>query len=175
MGRGDAVTRRLAAALLLLLALGLHLGLAAPARRQRDEARAAFAQLREERESLRARAVRLQRRSPSASAPRSGAEAARALRLSFLQAVSGLPLRSVKLSTEAGRHRAEAARGSVAAEGEQADLLRVAGRLALGSSGVLVERARFVTAAGQEVRLEIEAISVTASTDVPNGPAGKAP
>ena len=99
----------------------------------------------------------------------------RALRLSFLQALSGLPVKSVSLSAEAGRHRAVAARGSVAAEGEQADLLRLAGRLARGSSGVFLERARFVAAAGREVRLEIEAISPRAPAEEPNGLAGTAP
>ena len=63
------MTRRLAAALLLLAALGLHLGLAAPARRQRDEAREEFARQREEREGLRAQAARLQRPAASVRAP----------------------------------------------------------------------------------------------------------
>jgi len=160
------VTRRLAAALMLLAAVGLHLGLAAPARRQRDEARAEFAQLREERERLRAQAARLQRRAASVRTPKGDAEAARALRLSFLGAVFGLPLRAVRISAEAGRHGV-AARGRLAAEGGQTNLLRAVGNLAEASSGVLLEKVRLAPAPGDDLRLEIEAFSVRASADVP--------
>jgi hypothetical protein len=170
------VTRRLAAALLLAAALGLHLGLAAPARRQRDEARREFAQLREERERLRAQAARVQRRAPAARAPRGEAEAARALRLSFLGAVGGLPLRAVRISAEAGRQGVVAARGRVAAEGGQADLLRAAGKLAEASSGVLLENVRLSHTPGDDLRLEIEAFTLRASADVPtSAPPGQAP
>ncbi len=161
------MTRRLAAALMLLAALGLHLGLAAPARRQRDEAREEFARLREERERLRAQAARLQRRAVSVRAPSGDAEAIRALRLSFLEAVERLPLRAVRISAEAGRRGVVAARGRLAAEGGQADLLRVAGKLAEASSGVLLETVRLAQAPGDDLRLEIEAFSVRAPADVP--------
>ena len=134
------MTRRLAAALMLLAALGLHLGLAAPSRRQRDEAREEFARLREERERLRAQAARLPRRTASVRAPSGDAEAVRALRQSFLGAVEGLPLRAVRISAEAGRDAVVAARGRLAAEGRQTDLLRAAGRLAEASSGVLLAK-----------------------------------
>jgi hypothetical protein len=160
------VTRRLAAALLLLAALGIHLGLAAPARRQRDEAREEFARQREEREGLRAQTARRQRPTASARAPRGDAEAVRALRLSFLEAVEGLPLRAVRISVEAGRRGPVAARGRVSAEGEQVDLLRAAGKLAEASSGVLLENVRFAHAPGDDLRLEIEAFSLKAPADM---------
>jgi len=160
------VKRRLAAAFLLLAALGLHVGLAVPARRQRDAAREEFARRREEREGMRAQAARLQRRSASVRAPGDHAEAARALRLSFLGAVEGLPLRAVRISAEAGRHGVVAARGHVAAEGSQADLLRAAGTLAGASSGVLLENVRFSRVPGDDLRLEIEAVSLRPPSEV---------
>jgi hypothetical protein len=160
------VTRRLAAALMLLAALGLHLGVAAPARRQRDEAREEFARLREERERLRVQSARLQRRTASARAPSGDAEALRALRLSFLGAVEGLPVQAVRISAEAGRHGVVAARGRLAADGRQVDLLRAAGRLAEASSGVLLENVRFARAPGGDLRLELEAFSLRAPADV---------
>ena len=160
------MTRRWAAASLLLAALGLYVGLAAPARRQRDEARAEFARLREEREGLRAQAARLQRQAASMRAPMGDAQAARALRLSFLEAVAGLPLRAVRISAEAGRHGAVAARGLVAAEGGQADLLRAAGKLAEASSSAFLETVRIAHAPGDSLRLEIVAFSLRAPADV---------
>jgi len=153
------VKRRVAAALLLAVALGLHIGVTLPARRQRDEAREGFARGREERERLRAQAVRLERRAAAGRAPAGDAAAARALRLSLLQAIEGLPLGAVRISAEAGRGSAMAARGRLVAEGRQADVLRAAGRLAEPSSGVLLQRVSLVDAGG-EVRLEVEAYSV---------------
>ena len=161
------MTRRLAAALMLLAALGLHVGVAAPARRQRDAARDEFARLREERERLRVQFARLQRRAASVRAPSGDAEAVRALRLSFLAAVEGLPLKAVRISAAAGRQGAVAARGRLAADGRQSDLLRAAGRLAEASSGVLLENVRFAQTPGNDLRLEIEAFSLRAPADVP--------
>jgi len=158
--------RRLAAALMLVAALGLHLGVAAPARRQRDEAREEFARLREEREGLRVQSARLQRRTAAARAPSGDAEAVRALRLSFLGAVEGLPVKAVRISAEAGRHGVVAARGRLAADGRQVDLLRAAGRLAEASSGVQLGNVRFTQAPGNDLRLEIEAFSLRAPADV---------
>jgi hypothetical protein len=152
--------RRVAAALLLAVALGLHLGVTLPARRQRDEARDEFARSREERERLRAQAVRLERRAAAGRAPAGAAAAARALRLSLLQAVEGLPLGAVRIGAEPGRGSAIAARGRLAAEGRQGDVLRAAARLAEPSSGVLLERVSLVEARGGAVRLEVEAYSV---------------
>ena len=152
--------RRVAAALLLAAALGLHLGVTLPARRQRDEARDEYARSREERERLRAQAVRLERRAEAGRAPAGDAAAARALRLALLQAVEGLPLGAVRIVAEAGRGSAIAARGRLAAEGRQGDVLRAAGRLAEPSSGVLLERVSFVEARGGEIRLEVEAYTV---------------
>jgi len=163
------VTRRLIAALLLLAGLGLYLGLAVPARRQRDEARQEFARLRGERERQRAQAARLQRRAVLVRAPSGDAQAIRAMRLSFLGAFEGLPLRAVRVSAEAGRRGVVAARGRLAAEGRQADLLRAAGKLAEASSGVLLENVRLAPApggSGGDLRLEIVAFSVRVPADV---------
>jgi hypothetical protein len=165
------VTRPVAAALLLLAAFGLHFGLTVPARRRGDESRAEFARLRAEREGLRAEAARLQRRAASARAPLGDAEAARALRLSFLGAVEGLPLRGIRVGAEASRQGQVAARGRMAAEGGQGDLLRAAGRLAEASSGVLLENVRLAHSPGDDLRLEIEAYTLRTPTSAPPEPA----
>jgi hypothetical protein len=157
-----------AAAVLLLAAVGVHLGVAVPAWRERDEARESFARAREERERLRAQASRLGRRAAATvRAPSGDAAASRALRLSLLQATGGLALDSVRIGAEAGQRGVVAARGRLVAEGRQADLLRAAGRLAELSSGVVLDSVRL--AAGREgaLRLEIEAYSVRATADGP--------
>lgn len=152
--------RRVAGALLLVAALGLHLGVTLPARRQRDEARDEFARAREQRERLRAQTARLERRAAAGRAPSGDAAAARALRLSLLQATEGLPLEAVHIGAEAGRRGAVAARGRLVAEGRQADVLRAAGRLADPSSGVLLERVALAEARGGAVQIEVGAFSV---------------
>jgi hypothetical protein len=167
---------RLVAALLVVAALGLHLGVAVPARRERDEAWQEFARARQERERLRVQAARLERRATAGRAPAGDAAAARALRLSLLRAVEGLPLRGVRIGAEAGPRGAVAARGRLAAEGRQADLLRATGRLAEASSGVLLERVAFRQTQGGALRLEVEAFSVRAPADEPSAglPPGRA-
>lgn len=152
--------RRVAAALLLVAAAGLHVGVARPARRQRDEARDEFARSREERERLRADAARLERRAAAGRAPAGDAAAIRALRLSLLRATEGLPLGAIRIAAEAGRGAAVAARGRLVAEGRQADLLRAAARLAEPSSGVLLERVALLGATDGEIQIEVEAFSV---------------
>ena len=52
------------------------------------------------------------------------------------------------------------ARGRLAAEGRQPDLLRAAGRLAEASSGVLLAKVQLALASGDDLRIEIEAFSV---------------
>jgi hypothetical protein len=153
-----------AAALLVAAALGLHFGATRPARRQRDEARAAFASARERREKLRAETARLERGAAAGRAPAGEAAAARALRLSLLRAIDGLPVGGVRVGTKAGKGSAVAARGTLVAEGRQADLLRAAGRLADPSSGVRLERVTLVDGRAGEVRLEVEAYSVRGAT-----------
>ncbi|HSD27740.1 MAG TPA: hypothetical protein VLL75_10590 [Vicinamibacteria bacterium] len=154
------MNRRVPAALFLAAALGLHFGVTLPARRQRDEAREGFARGREERERLRAQAALLEHRAAAGRAPAGDAAAVRALRLSLLQAIEGLPLGAVRIGAEAARGAEAAARGRLVAEGRQADVLRAAGRLAEPSSGVLLARVSLVEARGGEVRLEVEAYSV---------------
>jgi hypothetical protein len=163
------VTRRLAAALLLLVAVGVHAGVTVPARRQRDEARDEFARSREERERLRAQAARLDQRAPAVQAPAGDAAAARALRLSLLGATRGLDLRAVQIAATPGRRGPAAARGRLVAEGNQADLLRAAGRLAEPSSGVQLERLALAEVRGAGVQLQVEVYSTRAPADAPGG------
>ena len=168
--------KRVVAVVLAAAAVGVHLGVSVPARRQRDEAREAFARAREERERLRAEASRLERRAAATvRAPSGEAAAARALRLSLLGATHGLALESLRIGVEAGQRGAAAARGTLAAVGRQADLLRVAGRLALPSSGVVLEQVRLAESRDGALRLELEAFSVRAPADVPAGPARRGP
>jgi hypothetical protein len=163
--------RTLAAAVLLLAAVGVHLGVAVPARRARDEAREAFARAREEREKTRSQVSRLERRaSATVRAPSGAAAASRALRLSLLQATRGLALDAVRIGAEAGERRGAAARGRLAAEGRQADLLRAVGRLADPSSGVVLDRMTLAAAREGAVRLEVEAYSVRATAEGPGAP-----
>lgn len=156
------MTRRLAAALLAVAALGLHLGVTVPLRRERDGSRREWAEAREERESLRSRLSRLERRAAARPAPSGDAAAARALRQSLLRAAERLSLGAVQIGVEAGRRGAVAARGRLSAEGTQPDLLRAAERLADPSSGVLLERVTLVPSRGGELRLEVQALSLRA-------------
>ena len=168
--------KRVVAVVLAVAAVGVHLGVTMPARRQRDEAREAFARAREERESLRAGAKHLERRAAATvRAPSGEAAAARALRLSLLGATHGFALESLRIGVEAGPRGAAAARGTLAAVGRQADLLRVAGRLSLPSSGVVVEQVRLAESRDGALRLELEVFSVRAPADVPGGPARPGP
>ena len=160
--------RTLAAAVLLLAAVGVHFGVAVPARRERDQARDAYARAREEREKTRGQVSRLERRaSATVRAPSGAAAASRALRLSLLQATSGLELDAVRIGAEAGQRGGAAARGRLAAEGRQADILRAAGRLADPSSGVVLDRMTLASAREGALRLELEAYSVRAIADGP--------
>ncbi len=169
------VRRRWAAVVLLLAAAAVHLGVAAPLRRERDAARDDFALARKEREMLRTRASRLARQAAvTVRAPAGDAAAALALRASFLRATEGLALGSLQVGAEAGSRGAAAARGRLVAEGRQADLLRAAGRLAEPSSGVVLERVQIVTSREGALRLELEAHTVRAPADEPGGPRGQA-
>jgi len=154
---------------LLLAALGVHLGVAEPARRERDAAREEFARARQDRERLRSELSRRQRRAAaSVGAPAGEAAAARALRRSLLAATDGLARGSLRIGAEPGRRGGEAARGRLVAEGRQADLLRAAARLADPSSGVVGARLRLAEAPAGAVRLELEAFSVRATRDGPS-------
>ena len=168
--------KRVVAVALATAAVGVHLGVTVPALRQRDEAREAFARAREERERLRAEAKHLERRAAATvRAPSGEAAAARALRLSLLGATHGLALDSLRIGVEAGQRGAVAARGTLAAVGRQADLLRVAGRLALPSSAVVLEQVRLAESRDGALRLELGAFSVRAPADVAGGPARPGP
>jgi hypothetical protein len=155
------MTRRLVGLGLLLAGAALYLGLTLPARRARDEARAAFAQKREERERLRADLARLERQAAGArlAAPDGDAAAARALRRSLLAATRGLAIADVAIASRSERRGSAAARGSLVGTGRQADLLRMAGRLAQADSGVLLERLQ-LSAHAEGIRVEADAISI---------------
>ena len=159
------MTRRLGAALLAVAAVGLHVGVAVPFRRSRDESRREWAEAREEREILRSRLSRLERRAAARPAPSGDAAAARAMRQSLLRAAEGLPLAAVRIGVEAGRRGAVAARGRLSAEGAKPDLLRAAERLADPSSGVLLERVTLLPTRGGELRLEVHGLSLRAEPE----------
>ena len=152
---------------LALLAAGLliHLGVTLPARSARDASREAFAHQREERARLRADVARLERRRPAtpAPAPAGDAAAARVLRQSLLQATRGLPVDEVEIAVQPDRRGGIAARGRLSASGSQADLLRVAGRLAERVSGVRLERVQLVGGTGRH-RIEAETVSLRAGS-----------
>lgn len=156
------MTRRLAAAVLVLLAAWLWLGVAAPARRERDAAREEFARLRSQRERVRSRVAELERRAAVGRTPESGAAAARALRRALLQCTEGAPVGAVHIAAgPAGRGRVVAT-GRLSVEGPLDAVLGVADRLADARSGVLVQRAVLVATrpGGLEVRLDVEGVSV---------------
>jgi hypothetical protein len=159
------MTLRLAALGLLAAAGLVHATLTLPARRARDEARAAFAHKRAEREQLRAEVARLERRTAAmrAGAPAGDAAAARALRLSLLAATRGTTLADVAIAARPEPRGPAAARGRLAGAGSQAELLRVAERLADPASGVVLERLDFVVLSGR-LRLEALAVSLRAGS-----------
>jgi hypothetical protein len=155
------MVRGAALALLLAAALG-WLGLVAPARRERDRARADYARVREERERLRIDLSSLERRAHVTVAPSDGAAAGRALRLTLLHATEGLPVEVVQLSAT-GERTGVVARGSLAAQGEMADLLRIAERLVDPAAGVRVERVALVPVPDGGMRLDLEGSSSAGS------------
>lgn len=162
------MTRRLVGLGLVLTAASLYVGITLPARRARDEARAAFASQREERERLRIGVKHLERRAsePRASAPEGDAAAARALRLSLLAATRGLGLDDVQIESRPERRGSTAARGRLVGTGGQADVLRVAERLAAPDSGVVLERLQLLLRP-EGIRMEAEAISFRSSGSPP--------
>ena len=131
------MVRGVALALLLAAAAG-WLGLVAPARRERDRARAEYARARQERERLRGEFSGRGRRALGDVAPSDAAAAGRALRLALLRATEGLPVEAVEIAAS-GERGGGTARGRLSAEGEMAALLRVAERLVDPAAGVRVE------------------------------------
>jgi len=130
MMRGSALA-------LLLAAAGAWLAFVAPARRERDQARAEYSRAREERERLRSDLAE-RRRKARLVVPSDAAAAGRALRLALVQATAGLPVEEVEIS--ASGERGGVARGRLSAEGELAALLRLAERLVDPTVGVRIER-----------------------------------
>ena len=165
------MTRRLVGLGLLVATAVLYLGITLPARRERDEARAGFAQKREERERLRVDVARLERRASErrAGAPDGAAAAARALRLSLLAATRGLGISDVQIASHPERRGSTAARGRLVGTGRQPDVLRTADRLAHPDSGVLLERLDLALRP-EGIRMEADAISVRADLPPQAGP-----
>jgi hypothetical protein len=153
------MTRLRLGLVLLLAAAVVHVAWTLPARRARDEARTEFARQRAERERLRAESARLERRAKRPAAPDDDAAAARALRLALLEATRGLAVGEVQLASQPSREGSVAARGKLGGTGSQAELLRVAGRLAEPASGVLLERLE-LSLGPRGIRLEADAVSV---------------
>jgi hypothetical protein len=156
------VTRRLTAAILTALAALVWLGLAAPARRERDTARAEFARLRAEREGLRSRVAGLERRVAAGRTPQSGAAAARALRRALLQAAEAGSVEDVRIAASAVRSGRVAATARLSVLGPLDSVLAVADRLSDPASGVLVRRAILAQPGpgSSEVSLDVEGASL---------------
>jgi hypothetical protein len=150
----------LVAVLLLVAAALLSLGVALPARADRDAARERFAQARAQRERVRAQLALAERSGAAGRTPEAGAAAARTLRASLLHATDGLPVSAVQIEASSERGR-PGARGRLSAAGRMGDVLTLADRLARGSSGVMVQQLMLV--AGREgtplVRLDVQCAS----------------
>jgi hypothetical protein len=155
------IRRARAAGLLLLLAGAVYVGIAVPARQDRDEVRRGCDRAREERERLRDRVADLERQGDASgrAGPSSSAAAVRALRRSLLRATAGLPVEAVQISVAAGERGAFGTRGRLAAEGRLGDVLRLTTRLTSPSSGLLVERVGLAEAQGR-VRVEVEGLGL---------------
>jgi hypothetical protein len=136
------MTRRALAVMLFVLAAGLYLLVARPAQRQRDDARREYATARTERERLRVRLADLDRRTSEdqGATAADGAAAVRALRQAALDAVEGLPVSGVEISTSPAEGGAIAARGRLVARAEFVQALRLVRRLASPGSGLLLSR-----------------------------------
>jgi hypothetical protein len=151
------VIRGLASALPLVAAAGLWLGVAVPARQQRDLARSEYARARELRERLHAQTLALRHEDEAGRTPQAGAAAGQALRSSLLRAIRGLTVGEVQIAAGASGGPV-AARGHLSAVGRMQDLLVATQRLAAPDSGVLVERVALTGRRGPQrsVRLDVE-------------------
>jgi len=150
--------RRNALALaLFVVAAGLFLLVARPAQRERDDARRAYASARVERERVRVRLADLGRRTSEdeGATAADGAAAVRALRQAALDALKGLSVSRVEISTSPVAQGAMAARGRLVAQADFVESLRLARRLASPSSGLLLSRVTLV-GVRDAVRLEAE-------------------
>jgi hypothetical protein len=152
------MTRAVLALVLMVVAAMVFVSFVLPARRERAVALEEHAAARAERESLRVRLADLDRRTSEdqGATAADGAAAVRALRRAALQATDGLPLSGIAVSTATTTGSAVAARGRLVAEGPFVETLRLARRLAVPSSGLLLERVSLGQGRGG-VRLEASA------------------
>jgi hypothetical protein len=160
------VTLRLLAAALAALSAWLLFGVAAPARRQRDAARAEFTRLRAERESVRAQLAALERRSAAGRTPEAGPAAARTMRLVLLAATEAAGLEAARIATDASGRGRVAASGRLSVDGPLEAVLGVTDRLAHPDSGLIVQGVTLADRGGegQDVRLELHGVSVRAGS-----------
>jgi hypothetical protein len=151
------VSRRAVTLALLALAAGLYFFVARPAQRQAEDARQAFAGARVERERLRVRLAHLDRRmsEDGGAMAADGATAVRALRRASLEALEGLSISGIEISTSPATQGTIAARGHLTARAGFVEALRLARRLASPSSGLLLSRITLVEA-GDAVRVEAD-------------------
>jgi hypothetical protein len=155
------VKPRLPALALLALAATLHVGLTLPLQREAGQALAEYRRLREERKDARARLAGPgrggARRAPATGTP---ADPLAALRRSALACLAGARVVGVRLEVRPAAAPA-AATLRLSAEGDYAELVRLAGRLA--ASGVVLGQVRFAPAASG-LLLDLEATSLAGSS-----------
>jgi hypothetical protein len=130
---------------------------ARPAQRERDDALSEYASARVERERLRVRLADLDRRTSEdeGATAADGAAAVQALRQAALEALEGLRVSGVEISTSPAAQGALAARGRLVARADFAEALRLARRLASPSSGLLLSGVTFFETR-DAVRIEAE-------------------
>lgn len=146
------------ASLLFLGAAALYLAVVPPAQREREAAEQEHRRVLEEAQRLRVRVANVSRLSREGLEARAadGAAAVGALRAAALRATDGVSVSDVEIAASANPRGAAAGQCRVKVRGRQADVLRVARRLARPSSGMLLSGVT-LTAAGGDVALEAEA------------------
>jgi hypothetical protein len=170
---------RVAAAVLLLCALFLWLGVTGPARRDAVEAQRQFAQGREERERLRLRTAEAERRMAyvdrlAAASPGGAQDPVGGLRRTALVALSGTALSGTQIEVTPGR-APMAARARLDARGSFREALRLCERLSGPESGVALERVQLTSAAGSELRVDLDGFTLQAPAAPASAPAKAAP
>jgi hypothetical protein len=151
------LTRLRLAALLFVASGGLYLAVVPPAHREREAAEQERRRVLAEAQRLRLRVASVSRLSREGLDARAsdGVAAVRALRAAALRATDGVSVSEVEIAPAASPHGAVAARCRVKVRGRQADVLRVARRLARPSSGLLLDGVT-LAASREDVVLEAE-------------------
>lgn len=154
---------RVASAILLGAATLVYLGVALPLRARAATAQVELARAREERQGLHDRRVALEReqeageRAARVMAAGGGPDAVSALRAAVVSALEEEPVGGVQLRVSGGSG-AVAARFQLSALGGFPEIVRLSGRLARPSAGLVLDRVRFSpTPSG--LRLEAEGLT----------------